>query len=51
MDKEIKKTTLRLPEALYEALKRTSQETGITISQLILFAIWKFTDKYANTTG
>ena len=34
-----KQITLRMPKELHEALKKMSDETGITVSNLVVFAI------------
>lgn len=36
-----KQITLRLPEEVYEALKRMSDELDLGIQHLIIIALWK----------
>ncbi|WAW15245.1 ribbon-helix-helix domain-containing protein [Peptostreptococcus equinus] len=37
-----KEITLRIPQELYEALTKMSEETGIPIAHIIIFALWNY---------
>ena len=39
-EENIKKITLRLPDNLHEALQEISQESGFSITSLLLIGIW-----------
>ena len=49
MKAERKQITLRLPEKMYEALKQETERTGISVHELIVFAINEFLDKSSHT--
>lgn len=34
--------TLRMPEELYESLKKTAQSRGISMNAYVLLALWNF---------
>ena len=34
-------TTIRLPEELYKELTTISQETGLTVSSLLIVSMWR----------
>mgnify|MGYP003289452794 CR=1 FL=1 len=38
---ERKSITLRIPNKLYEELEKMSRQTGLTVTSLLLVAIWK----------
>ena len=40
VDKNVKKITLRLSDKLFEALQAISEETGFSITTLLLISIW-----------
>ncbi len=39
MEKQVKKITLRLPDELYEALKKINETTGLAVSDLLIISI------------
>lgn len=45
-----KKITLRIPTAVYKALKKISNDTGIPIHSLILFALCHYIDVFVDNS-
>lgn len=41
-DTEPKPITLRIPEGLYKALRDLSDEIGIPITYIIIYALWDY---------
>ena len=49
MDK--KQITLRIPDEIHEALKKESERMGISVTELVMYAIDCLLDKLSNTDG